>query len=121
MSACIRIGLVHVSQIADRYIRDPNEVVTVGMCVKVTVQSVDLARGRIALTMRKDPAAASAPRAAAGVPQAPRGERPRDENALRTPGARPSANRAAQPAKPAPKAPVVPTKGTVAPNGMRFK
>ncbi len=112
-------GLVHVSQIADRYIRDPNEVVSVGMRVKVTVQSVDLARGRIALSMRKDPAASSAPRAVpSGVPSAPR-----DEHARRTPGVRPSStNRAAQPAsKPVVKPPVVPTKGTVAPNGMRFK
>ena len=47
-------GLVHVSQLADRYIRDPNDVVQVGQKVKVTVQAVDLARGRIALSMRKD-------------------------------------------------------------------
>jgi protein Tex len=38
-------GLVHVSQLADRYVRDPNDVVKVGQKVKVTVQSVDLARG----------------------------------------------------------------------------
>jgi protein Tex len=47
-------GLVHVSQLADRYVRDPNEIVTVGQKVQVTVQSVDLARGRIALSMRKE-------------------------------------------------------------------
>ena len=116
-------GLVHVSQIADRYIRDPNEVVSVGMRVKVTVQSIDLARGRIALTMRKDPAAGGAPRAtpsASGVAQ--REEDARRENALRTPSARPASNRVAPPVqKPTPKPPVVQTKGTVAPNGMRFK
>ena len=47
-------GLVHVSQIADRYVRDPNDVVKVGQRVQVTVQNVDLARGRIALTMKKE-------------------------------------------------------------------
>ena len=46
-------GLVHVSQLADKFVRDPNEVVSVGQRVKVTVQNVDLARGRIALTMRR--------------------------------------------------------------------
>jgi len=45
-------GLVHVSQMADRFVRDPNDVVKVGQKVKVTVMSVDLERGRIALTMR---------------------------------------------------------------------
>ena len=36
-------GLVHVSQLADRYVSDPNAVVTVGQKVKVRVMSVDLA------------------------------------------------------------------------------
>src|SRR5690606_16027313 len=48
-------GLVHVSQLADRYIRDPNEEVRVGQRVKVTVISVDLPRNRIALTMKSAP------------------------------------------------------------------
>jgi uncharacterized protein len=37
-------GLVHVSQLADRYVRDANEVVKVGQKVKVTVLEVDLQR-----------------------------------------------------------------------------
>jgi uncharacterized protein len=45
-------GLVHVSQLADRFVRDPNDVVKVGQKVKVTVMSVDLERNRIALSMR---------------------------------------------------------------------
>ncbi|HET9684889.1 MAG TPA: Tex family protein, partial [Gemmatimonadaceae bacterium] len=45
-------GLVHVSQLADRYVSDPNQVVTVGQRVKVRVMSVDLQRNRIALTMK---------------------------------------------------------------------
>jgi protein Tex len=45
-------GLVHVSQLADRFVRDPAEVVSVGDRVTVRVMSVDLARHRIALSMR---------------------------------------------------------------------
>jgi uncharacterized protein len=45
-------GLVHVSKMADRYVRDPFEVVSVGDVVEVTVVSVDLERGRIGLSMR---------------------------------------------------------------------
>jgi uncharacterized protein len=48
-------GLVHLSHIADRYISDPNEVVTVNQKVEVTVMEVDLARKRIGLSMKKDP------------------------------------------------------------------
>ncbi len=100
-------GLVHVSQLSDRFVKDPNDAVRVGQRVNVTVQSIDLARGRIALSMRTD------------------------GGGVRSEGARPSGNRpvnsAQKPAtkaapKAAPKAPtVVPTKGTVAANGMRFK
>ncbi len=43
---------MHVSQLADRYVRDPNQVVTVGQRVKVRVLAVDLPRNRIALTMK---------------------------------------------------------------------
>ena len=46
-------GLVHISQLADRFVRDPHEVVKVGDKLKVRVVSVDLARKRIALTARK--------------------------------------------------------------------
>ena len=45
-------GLVHISQICDRFIRHPNEVLSVGDVVKVKVLSVDLKKKRIALTMR---------------------------------------------------------------------
>jgi uncharacterized protein len=47
-------GLVHVSQLADRFIKDPHEVVKAGDVVKVRVTEVDVARKRIGLTMRKD-------------------------------------------------------------------
>lgn len=47
-------GLVHVSQLADRFIKDPHEVVKAGDVVKVRVVEVDVKRKRIGLTMRKD-------------------------------------------------------------------
>ncbi|MFN3629027.1 MAG: Tex family protein [Casimicrobiaceae bacterium] len=47
-------GLVHVSQLASRYVRDPNEIVKAGQIVRVKVLEVDLARKRIALSMRLD-------------------------------------------------------------------
>ncbi len=46
-------GLVHVSKMADRYVRNPLEVVSVGDVVEVKVISLDLERGRIGLSMRK--------------------------------------------------------------------
>ena len=45
-------GLVHVSQLADRFVRDPNEVVHVQQQVRVRVLEIDEARGRIALSMK---------------------------------------------------------------------
>lgn len=47
-------GLVHVSQLADKFIRDPHEVVKAGDVVKVRVVEVDVQKKRIALTMKKD-------------------------------------------------------------------
>ncbi len=44
-------GLVHVSRLADRFIRDPHEVVAVGDIVKVWVMEVDKERRRVSLTM----------------------------------------------------------------------
>jgi protein Tex len=87
-------GLVHVSQLADRFVRDPAEVVKVGQKVNVTVLSVDLERNRIALSMRRQ-----------SLVEARRDERPRT---------------APTPTKREDK-PRVPPKGSVAPNGMRFR
>ncbi|WP_323017197.1 Tex family protein [Castellaniella sp.] len=47
-------GLVHVSALADKFVKDPRDVVRVGQTVQVRVLEVDVARKRIALTMRKD-------------------------------------------------------------------
>ena len=127
-------GLVHVSQLADRFVRDPNEIVQVGQRVKVTVQSLDLARGRIALTMRKDGgmdsrggdryAARSGADARPGPQSATRsGDRSTARSSTRSwandqkGGTDTSPRTAPPPAKPA----FVPTKGAIAQNGMRFK
>ena len=48
-------GLVHVSQVADRFVKDPGEVLKVQQRVQVTVLEVDLARKRISLSMRANP------------------------------------------------------------------
>jgi uncharacterized protein len=45
-------GLVHVSQLADKFVSDPNEVVKLQQHVKVKVVEVDMARKRISLTMK---------------------------------------------------------------------
>jgi uncharacterized protein len=66
-------GLVHVSALANRFIKDPHEVVKPGQIVKVKVIEVDVKRQRIALTMRLE-APAEAPRRGGG-PSAPANER----------------------------------------------
>ncbi|BCX47581.1 RNA-binding transcriptional accessory protein [Haloferula helveola] len=48
-------GLVHVSQLADHFVRDPAEVVKVGQKVNVTVLEVDVPRNRISLSMKAKP------------------------------------------------------------------
>jgi uncharacterized protein len=47
-------GLIHISQFGTKFIKHPMEVVSVGDIITVRVLEVDLRRGRIALTMRKD-------------------------------------------------------------------
>jgi uncharacterized protein len=44
-------GLVHISQLANRYVRDPHDVVSVGDIVKVWVHEIDKTRRRVSLTM----------------------------------------------------------------------
>ena len=77
-------GLVHVSQLADRFVKDPREVVKAGDVVKVRVVEVDAKRKRIGLTMRKDDGGARmGPPAGAGG----RDERPRGGGGGRPPAA----------------------------------
>lgn len=49
-------GLVHLSQLSNRYVKDPNEVLKVNQQVEVRVTEVDVARKRIALSMRNEQA-----------------------------------------------------------------
>jgi len=67
-------GLVHVSQLSDRFIKDPAEVVKVQQKVMVTVTEVDLPRKRIALSMKAAPTIG--PGAAAKTSPAPGRTRP---------------------------------------------
>jgi protein Tex len=71
-------GLVHLSQLADRFVRDAHEVVKAGDVVHVRVVDIDINRKRIALTMRtsesgaagpREQKPAAAPRAAGGKPE----------------------------------------------------
>ncbi len=68
-------GLVHVSQLADRFVKDPHEVVKAGDVVKVRVTEVDVPRKRIGLSMRKDGAGREAAQERRGAPdKGPRGK-----------------------------------------------
>lgn len=86
-------GLVHVSQLADRFVKDPHEVVKAGDVVKVRVLEVDAPRKRISLTLRRE--------------AAPEARRPAEAEA----GRRPPPPRGPGP-KPAPRAPKGPETGT---------
>jgi uncharacterized protein len=57
-------GLVHVSAMANRFVKDPHEFVKPGQIVKVKVMEVDVKRQRISLTMRLDDAPQASSRAA---------------------------------------------------------
>jgi protein Tex len=83
-------GLVHVSRLADRFVKDPHEVVRAGDIVKVKVLEVDLERKRVALTMRfeKKPA-----------PAAMRSAAPRPPRDASKPSSRKRPPQAAAPAK----------------------
>ncbi|MBZ9794895.1 Tex family protein [Mesorhizobium sp. ES1-4] len=73
-------GLVHVSQLADRFIKDAHEVVKAGDVVKVRVVDVDIKRKRIGLSMRRDAgeggASKGGPRDNGGGRPAPRSPAP---------------------------------------------
>ena len=71
-------GLVHVSQLANKFVSDAREVVKTGQVVKVRVLEVDLARKRVSLTMKLDAAAG-----AAGAPGGDNSFRPAGRNEQR--------------------------------------
>lgn len=69
-------GLVHVSQLADKFVKDPHEVVKAGDVVRVRVTEVEVPRKRIGLTMRKDNSDGPKPRGGhAGKPKHERNTR----------------------------------------------
>src|SRR6202035_4146452 len=61
-------GLVHISMMSHKFIKDPRELVKAGDVVKVKVLEVDLQRKRIALTMKLDAAPPARERPAPGAP-----------------------------------------------------
>jgi len=73
-------GLVHMSQMADRYISNPNEVVKVHQKVEVTVMEVDVARKRISLSMKGQ--AGAKPSAQSGGKTAPKKDKPQQEESM---------------------------------------
>ncbi|MGE0848181.1 MAG: Tex family protein [Hyphomicrobiaceae bacterium] len=66
-------GLVHISELSDRFVKDPREVVKAGDVVKVRVKEVDVARKRIALTMKSGVIDRSAGPRPSASPSGPRG------------------------------------------------
>ena len=71
-------GLVHVSHLSDKFVKDPTEVVKVQQPVQVTVLEVDIPRKRISLSMKSDPFGApdsekksAKPRQKTAAPKAP--------------------------------------------------
>ncbi|MEI6116030.1 MAG: Tex family protein, partial [Burkholderiales bacterium] len=70
-------GLVHISALAEKFVKDPRDVVRVGQTVQVRVQEVDIARKRIALTMRLSDDTPPASARAAGAPEPRKGSAPR--------------------------------------------
>jgi len=89
-------GLVHISQLANSFVKDPHTVVKAGDVVKVKVLEVDIPRKRIALTMRMGE-------------EAPRPARREERREDRGP-ARPPQQQDRRPAAPAPKAAPKPAK-----------
>ncbi len=71
-------GLVHVSQLADRFVKDPREVVKAGDIVKVKVVEIDLKRKRVGLTMKLQEPLPVGQKPAAGESRdrGPRGQQP---------------------------------------------
>jgi uncharacterized protein len=108
-------GLVHVSQLADRFVKDPADVVRVGQKVKVSVLTVDLERNRIGLTMRTGaPAGERRGKGEAGAENGRSGEG-KGKGKGRGRGGRQDRSDAARQERPR-----TPPRGTIAPNGMRF-
>jgi uncharacterized protein len=70
-------GLVHVSQLADQFVKNPADVVKVHQKVMVTVVEVDLPRKRIGLSMKTNPDLTATPRSGTTGPTGPRSQAPK--------------------------------------------
>ncbi len=103
-------GLVHMSQLADRYVKDASDVIRVGQKVMVTVRNVDLARSRIALSMRSDGGIPGSVTSGTTVEGGSRRDVEQNRKGNGRRGSSPSASGT-----------FVPSSGSIAPNGMRFK
>ena len=92
-------GLVHVSALANKFVKDPHEVVKPGQIVKVKVLEVDVKRQRIALTMRLDDSAANRSQSRGGAQPvsagAPRGRQDGRPGGMSSGGMRPGMGRPA--------------------------
>ena len=87
-------GLVHVSELSDRFVKDPRDIVKAGDVVKVRVKDVDADRKRIALTMKSgaidasrapQPSASNSGRLASPAANAPRAVTPASKPSVTTP------------------------------------
>ena len=84
-------GLVHVSQLADNFVKDPSQVVKPGQKVRVTVTEIDLARNRIALSMRSQPEVGSRSSGGSGGQRSTPGQRTKPSGgSAAAPAARPA-------------------------------
>jgi uncharacterized protein len=94
-------GLVHVSELAHRFVKDPAEVVKVGDRVKVRVLKVDVERKRIGLSVKQ----ASAPAPSAPKPPSGPSSGPRPPSAPRPPSGGPPPKKPSAPPPPPGKTP----------------
>ncbi len=83
-------GLVHISQLADRFVKDANEVVKVQQKVEVTVMEIDLDRKRIALSMRKNAVGGQKPAEGRTSPAATSSAPPKPQVSASRPAAKPA-------------------------------
>ena len=77
-------GLVHISELADSFVKDPSDVVKAGQMVTVRVKEVDIDRKRIALSMKREvpgtQGAHGAPPASSGKDKGGKGPKPGPQN-----------------------------------------
>jgi len=72
-------GLVHVSELSDRFVKDPLEAIALGQQVKAWVLEVDQDRRRIALSLRSDPSTPKRPPKKSGQPKQAEQKKTRSE------------------------------------------